>query len=127
VIFGIGVDIVDIERMEAAYAAHGDDLLERIFSVEERTFCDTKSKPAPHYAARYAAKEAVLKAFGTGLRGELCFKDIVVVKDDLGAPSVILRNRAKELAEEMGISGIFLSISHEKKQAVAFVVMEKSV
>ncbi len=114
-IVGVGVDIVDIARFTRA--------LERTPKLGERLFTDAERElPANSLAGRFAAKEALIKAFGGS--GSMTFHDMVVVKDELGKPSFDLLGAAAELASARGISSVHLSISHDANAAVAFVVAE---
>jgi holo-[acyl-carrier protein] synthase len=120
VIKGLGVDIVEIDRMRAALKRH-PRMKERIFSAEERAYCDKRNKPEVHYALRFAAKEAVLKALGTGFTG-MSFQDVEVVRDAGGRPSPRLHGRAAEVAEEIGVVEMHLSLSYTHTTAVASAV-----
>jgi holo-[acyl-carrier protein] synthase len=117
---GLGVDIVEIDRMAAALVRH-PRMRERIFSAEERRYCDKRNRPEVHYALRFAAKEAVLKALGTGFSG-MKFTDVEVVRDPRGRPAPRLSGRAAEVAEEMGIIEMHLSLSYTHTTAVASAV-----
>ena len=115
---GLGVDIVEIERMEQilqrspAFAA-------RVFSEEERAYCERHHKPAVHYATHFAAKEAVLKALGTGFSQGIKFTDVEVGHDKNGRPVAVLHGRAAEIAAERGILELPLSLSRTSDTAVA--------
>ena len=114
-ILGVGVDIVDIARFTRA--------LERTPKLGERLFTDSERElPANSLAGRFAAKEALIKAFGGS--GSMTFHDMVVVKDELGKPSFELTGAASEMASAKGIDSVHLSISHDANAAVAFVVAE---
>ncbi len=117
---GLGVDIVEIGRMRRALERH-PAIRERIFSAEEREYCDARNKPEIHYAMRFAAKEAVLKALGTGFSG-MRFIDVEVIRDDHGRPSPRLSGRAAEVAEERGVVEMHLSLSFTHTTAVASAV-----
>ncbi len=119
-IAGLGVDIVEIERMRAALRRR-PALKERLFSDTERAYCDRKNKPEIHYAMRFAAKEAVLKALGTGFRG-MRFKDVEVMRDESGRPIPRLYGRAAEVARERGVLEMHLSLSFTHTTAVASAV-----
>jgi holo-[acyl-carrier protein] synthase len=120
VITGLGVDIVEIERMRDALVRH-PRMKERLFSAEERAYCDKRSKPEVHYALRFAAKEAVLKALGTGFSG-MRFTDVEVIRENSGRPVPRLSGRAAERAEELGIVEMHLSLSFTHSTAVASAV-----
>ncbi len=119
-ITGLGVDIVEIDRMRAALERH-PRMRERIFSEEERAYCEGRNKPEIHYAMRFAAKEAVLKALGTGFSG-MRFCDVEVVRDDRGRPMPHLKGRAAEVAAECGVVEMHLSLSFTHTTAVASAV-----
>lgn len=117
---GLGVDIVEIERMRIALARH-PRIRERIFSAAEREYCDKRNKPEVHYAMRFAAKEAVLKALGTGFRG-MRFSDVEVMRDESGRPVPVLHGAAARVAEERGVVELHLSLSFTHSTAVASAV-----
>ena len=114
--------MVEVDRIRKSRENHGDHFLEKVFTEEEREYCLGMSDPDPHLAARFAAKEAVLKALGTGLRDGIDWKDITVTRNDLGAPGVVLVGRAAEIAAELGISGWRISLSHAGGFAMASVM-----
>ncbi len=119
-IVGLGVDIVEIGRMRRALARH-PRMRQRCFSAAERTYCDSRNRPEVHYALRFAAKEAVLKALGTGFSG-MHFTDVEVLRDQKGRPTPQLSGRAAEIAGDMGITEIMLSLSYTRDNAVASAV-----
>ena len=119
-ISGLGVDIVEIDRMREALRRR-PRLRERIFSAEERAYCEGRSRPEVHYAMRFAAKEAVLKALGTGFSG-MRFTDVEVVRDERGRPVPRLSGRAAEVAAELGVLEMHLSLSFTHANAVASAV-----
>jgi holo-[acyl-carrier protein] synthase len=120
VIAGLGVDMVEIARMGAALERH-PRMKERCFSAEERAYCESRNRPVVHYALRFAAKEAVLKALGTGFAG-MAFTDVEVMRDAKGRPMPRLSGRAAEVAAEMGVAEIMLSLSFTHENAVASAV-----
>ncbi|MBA4370233.1 MAG: ACP synthase [Coriobacteriaceae bacterium] len=119
-IVGLGVDIVEIDRMRAALERH-PRMKERLFSEAERHYCDTRSRPEVHYALRFAAKEAVLKALGTGFAG-MRFTDVEVFRDETGRPRPVLHGRAEHAAEVLGVIELHLSLSFTHTTAVASAV-----
>ena len=119
-IAGLGVDIVEIDRMEGAMARQ-PRFKERVFTEHERWYCEMKANPATHYALRFAAKEAVLKSLGTGFSG-MCFTDVEVVNDSAGRPTVKLHGAAQDRADELGIVEMHLSLSYTHSTAVASAV-----
>jgi holo-[acyl-carrier protein] synthase len=122
-IVSVGVDICDIGRMERALARH-PSMRGRVFTEEERAYCDSRARPAEAYAGRFAAREAVVKTLG-GYMGKR-WKDISVSRAPSGAPSVVLDGNAKLRAEHLGIERLLISFSHERCAAVAFCVAVKS-
>jgi holo-[acyl-carrier protein] synthase len=124
-ILSIGIDIVEVYRMRESMT-RTSRFAERVFTEGERVYCESKGAAAfQSYAARFAAKEAFLKALKTGWRGKLTWQDIEVVSDAEGVPSLNITNEALRLTEQMGATGIHLSISHTKDHAVAQVILEK--
>jgi holo-[acyl-carrier protein] synthase len=120
VIEGLGVDIVEIDRMAVALKRH-PRMKERLFSEAERAYCDSRNRPEVHYALRFAAKEAVLKALGTGFSG-MSFRDVEVARDGTGRPQPTLHGRAAEAAEALGVTELHLSLSYTHTTAVASAV-----
>ncbi len=118
-ILGLGVDICEIARMERALERH-PTLRQRVFTPEERAYCDAKARPAESYAGRFAAREAAIKALG-GYRGKL-WQDISVSRAPTGAPAILLEGNAKKRADALGIDRILITFTHEKTSAVAFAV-----
>jgi holo-[acyl-carrier protein] synthase len=118
-ILGLGVDICEISRMERALQRH-PSMRERVFTPEERAYCDSKARPAESYAGRFAAREAVIKALG-GYRGKR-WQDISVTRAPTGAPSISLAGNAKLRADMLGISTVLVTFTHERTNAVAFAV-----
>jgi len=118
-IVGLGVDICEIARMERAIARH-PTLRERVFTLEERAYCDSKARPAESYAGRFAAREAVIKALG-GYRGKR-WQDISVSRAPTGAPEIALGGNAKRRADSLGVDRVLVTFTHEKTNAVAFAV-----
>ncbi|SMB89571.1 holo-[acyl-carrier-protein] synthase [Desulfonispora thiosulfatigenes DSM 11270] len=123
-IIGIGTDIIEIDRMKEALQTNLR-LSERLFTSGELDYCQQKCNSFESFAARFAAKEAMTKALGTGFRN-YNWTDIEVVKDDLGKPSINLKGNALMKAEELGVTHIHLSLSHGKDYATAMVVLEGS-
>jgi holo-[acyl-carrier protein] synthase len=119
-IVGLGVDIVEIDRMATALRRR-PRMKERLFSEEERKYCDARGRPEVHYALRFAAKEAVLKALGTGFAG-MRFTDVEVIREANGRPVPQLSGRAAERAAELGVIEMHLSLSFTHTTAVASAV-----
>lgn len=115
---GLGVDIVEIERM-ADIIEHTPAFVERVFSQAERDYCESMANPATHYALRFAAKEAVVKALGTGFSDGIWVRDIEVERQKSGKPIVRLSGRALEVAREQGVRDLSISLSYTHTDAVA--------
>ncbi len=122
-IIGTGIDLVENARIAASVAKFGDRFLHRVFCEGEIAYCRTMRDPSPHYAARFAAKEAVAKAFGCGIGERLGFLDMEVARADSGAPSIVLHGPGAALAAGLGVSRIFLSLSHTEHYATASVTL----
>lgn len=115
---GLGVDMVEVARMEAILK-RTPSFADKVFSAGERAYCDGKAHPAMHYAARFAAKEAVVKALGLGFTSGISVRDVEVVHAKGGRPEVVLSGRAEEVASEMGVTDIPVSLSHTATDAIA--------
>ncbi len=120
-ILGIGVDMVDIERIRASVERYGESFTGKLFTDHEIAYCSGKALPAQHYAARFAAKEAFSKAIATGWAGTFQWKDVEVVNDDMGKPSFRLYGPT---AEQFAARSIMLSITHTETSAAAFVIIQ---
>jgi holo-[acyl-carrier protein] synthase len=118
-IFGIGIDVVEVERIASAIERHGEPFLARIFTAAERAYCDSRKHPAMHYAARFAAKEAVVKALGTGIGASAGLQDLEVTHDANGAPKLRLSGAAEAFAMRHGITEIQISLTHARDYAAA--------
>lgn len=126
-ILGVGVDLIETERMKESIDRWGDRFTHKVFGEEERRYCDSKAEPWRHYAGRFAVKEAVSKAFGTGIGEHIGWLDIEVMRaSDTGAPSVRLSARARALAEQRGAGDVLVSLSHTRRYAVAQAVLVSS-
>ncbi|MBI2931012.1 MAG: holo-ACP synthase [Planctomycetes bacterium] len=122
-IAGVGVDVVEIARFAAVVARQGGRFLRRVFTPGERRTCEGKPRPMAHFAARFAAKEAVLKALGTGLTRDMRWHDVEVVRERAGRPAVRLSGRVLEVA---GDGRVHLSVSHSESTATAVAIVERS-
>lgn len=119
-----GVDIVETDRLEKSFSLKGDIFRNKVFTEKEIEYCEAKKAGKyQSYAARFAAKEAVSKALGTGISGGIGLKDIEVSKDANGRPGVLLSGKAKAVFEEMQGTDISLSLSHCKSYAVAYCII----
>lgn len=121
-IIGIGIDLVKIDRIDKA-GNNRSGFLERVFTEREREYCSRQKFPAQHYAGRFAAKEAVLKAIGTGWSAGVKWTDMEVLHGDGGGPVVNISGRVKDLMDLKGVKQILLSYSHDEGYAVAHVVL----
>jgi holo-[acyl-carrier protein] synthase len=124
-IYGTGIDIVEVPRMAGIIARWGNRFVERVFSPGEIDYCHNRALPAMHYAVRFAAKESLLKSLGIGLGMGLSLKDIEVVSDQRGKPEVRLRGRAEGMLRNLGVSAAHVSLSHTRHFATASVILEK--
>lgn len=122
-IIGIGTDIIEIKRIEEIITKSKDEFLNRVFTQGEIEYSNSKKRFIQHFAVRFAAKEAVLKALGIGFR-EIKWQDIEIINGELGRPQVRLAGRAREIAEEKSIQHWHISLSHSEDKAVAFVIAE---
>lgn len=121
-IIGVGCDIIEIERISQAIERNA--FIKRVFAPAEITYCQSRgTQAAASFAARFAAKEAVLKAFGTGLRGGR-LQEIIIINDDAGKPQVELQGFFAVLAKQLGVQKINISLSHARNLAMAYIVME---
>jgi holo-[acyl-carrier protein] synthase len=124
VIVGLGVDIAEIDRIEAAIARHGQPFVARIFTPQEIAYCERHRARAERYAARFAAKEATMKALGTGWARGVRWVDIEVTRLASGQPTIELHGAARQHAERMGVSRIHVSLTHSGNLAFAEVIFE---
>jgi len=123
-IYGIGTDIVAVERFQRFIDSGNSALIERLFTPAERSRCEKRKDAASCLAARFAAKEAFLKALGSGLRDGLSWQDMEVLNDELGKPELKLSGKAAELFQAHGLKRVHLSLSHDGGNAIAMVVVE---
>ena len=123
-IVGCGIDLVKIERIEIIIKKWGDNFTSRVFTLLEREYCEKKKgNKYQSYAGKFAAKEALLKSLGLGLRG-VNWKEIELKNDELGQPIIEISGKLKNIASLKGVSKYFISISHTKDHAVAQVILE---
>jgi len=123
-ILGLGTDIVEIERIAAIIERSGDRLAKRVLSEQEWLRYQAHNQPILFLAKRFAVKEAVAKAFGTGIRNGLAFNQFEVLNDALGKPYLQLHEKAAELAAEMGVKAMHVSLADERRYACATVILE---
>lgn len=123
-ILGIGIDLVEVSRVEALVERHGDRALRRIFTEAEVERCGRSRSPSESFAARFAAKEAFFKAVGTGWGQGLAWTEVEVVSAPSGAPEVRLSGAAERLARERGVTRIHLTLTHTDTLASAYLLLE---
>ena len=116
---GIGIDLVPISRMRGIVERWQDRFLSRVFTPDEIAYCRSRRDPAPHFAARFAAKEAGLKALGTGLRLGVSWLELEVRRERGGPPVLVLRGRTRELARARGADRMLLALTHDGDYAIA--------
>jgi holo-[acyl-carrier protein] synthase len=123
-ILGTGIDIIEVARIRASFEKFGERFLQRILRPGEIAYCLSHKDPAPFLAARFAAKEAVSKAFGTGIGAQLGWQDIEVGRKESGEPFVILHDGGQKLLAARGGARVHLSLSHTQHHAAAMAVLE---
>src|SRR5260370_41433880 len=121
-IIGIGTDIVECHRIGRMIEQHGELFLTRVYTEREVRYCQARKRAMEHFAGRWAAKEAILKCLGTGMRRGLCWTDIEVRNGLDGQPHVLLCGGARDLAEELRITELLISISHCRAYATAYAM-----
>jgi holo-[acyl-carrier protein] synthase len=123
-IVGLGVDIAEVARVKAAIERHGETFLRRLYTRKEREYCERFKNKFERYAGRFAAKEAAMKALGTGWSRGVRWVDVEVVREKGGRPTIKLAGEAGNVAQRMGVKNIALSITHTAEQAFAQVIFE---
>lgn len=123
-IVGTGIDIAEVDRIEAAISRHGSRFVERVYTASEIAYVERKANRFERYAARFAAKEAGMKALGTGWRHGIRWQDFEVVNLPTGRPTLRLHGVAASVADRLGVASIALSLTHTKAQAMASVILE---
>jgi holo-[acyl-carrier protein] synthase len=126
VLIGLGADLVDVARIRGVHERQGDRFLDRVFTDEERAYCLGMRLPYPHLAARFAAKEAVSKAFTTGIGAELGWKSISVYHGERHEPLVRLDEKGEKLLKEVGASRVLLTLSHTETAAMAVAALVRT-
>jgi len=122
-VLGFGADLVEIERVRSSLESHGEHFLDKVFTPPEREYCQDMADPAPHLAARFAAKEAIAKAFRTGIGGEFGWRDAGVERGPSGEPLVRLSEKGEALLESLGGSEVLVSLSHVSSMAMAVAII----
>ena len=125
-IIGIGIDLVEVDRVENSVKKFGDRFLRRVFTDHEIDYCQSKINSFQYFSVRFAAKEALLKAIGTGLRGGISWQEIEIVHDKLGKPSLLCQGRCGEVLHQLGAEKPILSLSHTGNYGIAVVILERS-
>ena len=123
-IVGMGVDIIEVPRVRAAIERFGERFLRRLFTVGEIRYCESKANKYERFAARFAAKEAALKAIGTGLSRGISWQDVEVTREPSGRPTLIFKGKAAEFAQRLGFRRASISLTHTEQVALAQVILE---
>jgi holo-[acyl-carrier protein] synthase len=123
-IVGTGIDITEVPRIREAIERHGERFLKRVFTEGEIQYCESKANRVERYAARFAAKEAGMKAIGTGWNHGVRWRDIEVARKPGGRPTLLLHGKAAEFAAKLGAINIALSLTHTQQEAMAQVILE---
>jgi holo-[acyl-carrier protein] synthase len=123
-IVGSGIDIADVPRIAASIARFGERFVHRIFTEGEIRYCDAKANRAERYAARFAAKEAAMKAIGTGWNHGVTWQDVEVSRMPGGRPTITFHGKAAEFAAKLGAKHVALSLTHTAEHAIAQVILE---
>ena len=124
-IVGTGIDIAEVPRIREVIERHGQRFLQRVFTEGEIQYCESKANRVERYAARFAAKEAGMKALGTGWNHGVRWRDIEVARQPGGRPTLLLHGKAAEFAAKLGTTNIALSLTHTSDQAMAQVILER--
>ena len=123
-ILGTGIDIIEVARIESSYKNFGERFLKRILHPDEIAYCVSQKNPGPFLAARFAAKEAISKAFGTGIGAQLGWQDMEIRKKESGEPFVVLHDKGSALMQRRNAQRLHLSISHTAQHATAMAILE---
>jgi holo-[acyl-carrier protein] synthase len=121
-VLGIGTDIVECLRIAQMIERHGELFIDRVYTTAEIEYCRCRKQATQHFAGRWAAKEAILKAIGTGWRRGISWRDIEVRNESGGKPTVALRGGARDVVEQLGVGEILVTISHCRTHATAFAI-----
>jgi len=125
-ILGIGIDIIEVARIQASHEKFGERFLNRILHPGEISYCLSHKAPAPFLAVRFAAKEAISKAFGTGIGAQLSWKDMEIARRESGEPYVILHGPGEELFKARNARVVLISLSHTQAHATAVAILESA-
>jgi holo-[acyl-carrier protein] synthase len=126
ILIALGTDIIEVDRVRGVIERQGERFLQRVFTDEERAYCDGKAHPHKHYAARFAAKEAVAKCFSTGIGAELGWRGVSVYHGPRMQPLVRLDEQATALLQAVGATGVHLTLSHTETVAIAVAALVKA-
>lgn len=125
-ILGTGIDIIEVQRIETAHEKFGERFLRRILRPSELEYCLSHKAPGPHLAARFAGKEAISKAFGTGIGAKLGWQDIEICRKETGEPYVVMHDNGEKLLRDRGGRMVHLSLSHIAQHAAAMAILESA-
>ena len=125
-ILGTGIDLIEVARVEASYERFGERFLNRLLLADEIAYCLSHKEPGPFLAVRFAAKEAISKAFGTGIGAQLGWQDMEIARKDSGEPYVILHGGGQKLLEQRGARQLLISLSHTQQHATAVAILESA-
>jgi holo-[acyl-carrier protein] synthase len=125
VIYGTGLDIVEIKRIKNSLIKYSPRFEDKVFTSTEIDYCQSQADPGKHFAARFAVKEAVSKSLGTGISASVGFKDIEVINEVSGKPTIRMNGRGKKLFEKLNLKSIHISISHDRHYAIAHAIAEQ--
>lgn len=123
ILLGIGIDVVEVDRVKSSMDEYDEKFLSRIFTEKERKYCARQKRPEIHFAARFAAKEAISKAFGTGIGKDASWLDMEITRRESGEPEVLLSGAALKLAEARGVTQVMVSLTHAQHYAAANAVI----
>jgi holo-[acyl-carrier protein] synthase len=123
-ILGLGTDLIEVERIRASFTKFGERFVNRILLADEITYCLSHKDPAPFIAVRFAAKEAISKAFGTGIGAQLGWQDMEICRRDSGEPFVVLHGGGRQLFAARRAQRLLISLSHTQNHATAMAVLE---
>ena len=123
-IVGMGIDVAEVKRIKAVIESQGERFLQRVYTPDEAAYCEQFRNKYERYAGRFAAKEAAMKALGTGWSRGVRWVDVEVVRKHGGRPTITLKGEARKIADSLGVENIALSITHTAEQAIAQVIFE---
>jgi len=124
-ILGTGIDIIEVARVKASCERFGERFLQRVLVAEEIAYCQSHKNPAPFVAARFAGKEAISKAFGTGIGKQLGWRDMEIRRKESGEPYVVLHEKGQKLLKERGARIVHITLSHTESYAAAMAILEE--